>query len=76
MEDDNNYLDEIIAKAETFLGQGQNQKQTRSKTTRDFAYYQRLRRENKSQYYTSKIQKQLLEDRLKLGQDRFYGGSE
>jgi len=39
---------------------------------RDFAYYQKLRRENRSQYYTPKVQQQMMEDRMRLG-DRFGG---
>jgi len=37
---------------------------------RDFNYYQTLRRENRSLYYTPKIQQQMMEDRQRLG-DRF-----
>jgi hypothetical protein len=37
---------------------------------RDWSYYQKLRRENQSQYYTPKIQRQLMEDKKRLG-DRF-----
>lgn len=39
---------------------------------RDFSYYQKLRRENRSQYYTPKVQQQMMEDRMRLG-DRFGG---
>lgn len=39
---------------------------------RDFSYYQKMRRENRSQYYTPKIQQQMMEDRARLG-DRFGG---
>lgn len=39
---------------------------------RNFAYYQKLRRENRSQYYTPKVQQQMMEDRMRLG-DRFGG---
>lgn len=34
---------------------------------RDWGYYQNLRRENKSLYYTPKIQRQILEDKKRLG---------
>jgi hypothetical protein len=37
---------------------------------RDWSYYQKLRRENKSTYYTPKVQKQILEDKKRLG-DKF-----
>ena len=37
---------------------------------RDWSYYQKLRRENKSLYYTPKIQQQLMQDKLRLG-DKF-----
>lgn len=37
---------------------------------RDWAYYQKLRRENKSLYYTPKIQRQLFDDKARLG-DKF-----
>jgi hypothetical protein len=36
-------------------------------TDRDWAYYQKLRRENKTLYYTPKIQRQLMEDKSRLG---------
>lgn len=39
-------------------------------TDRDWAYYQKLRRENKSLYYTPKIQRQLMDDKKRLG-DKF-----
>mgnify|MGYP003112422356 CR=1 FL=1 len=39
-------------------------------TERNFDYYQRLRRENKSLYYTPRIQQQMFEDRIRLG-DKF-----
>lgn len=38
---------------------------------RDFDYYQKLRRENRSMYYSPKIQNMMLQDRNRLG-DRFY----
>ena len=34
---------------------------------RDFNYYQTMRRENRSLYYTPKIQQQMMEDRQRLG---------
>lgn len=37
---------------------------------RDWAYYQKLRKENKSLYYSPKTQQQLMADRLRLG-DKF-----
>ena len=39
-------------------------------TERDWSYYQKLRRENKNTYYTPKIQRQLMEDKVRLG-DKF-----
>ena len=39
-------------------------------TERDWSYYQKLRRENKNLYYTPKIQRQLMEDKVRLG-DKF-----
>lgn len=42
-------------------------------TERNFDYYQKLRRENKSQYYTPKVQQQMFEDRLRLGEK--FGGN-
>lgn len=38
---------------------------------RDFDYYQKLRKENRSLYYSPKIQNMMLQDRNRLG-DRFY----
>jgi len=38
---------------------------------RTFQYYQNMRRENKSLYYSPKIQRTLMEDRQRLG-DKFY----
>jgi len=38
---------------------------------RTFQYYQNMRKENKSLYYSPKIQRTLMEDRLRLG-DKFY----
>lgn len=38
---------------------------------RDFDYYQKLRKENRSLYYSPKIQNMLIQDRQRLG-DRFY----
>lgn len=37
---------------------------------RNWQYYQNLRRENKTLYYTPKVQQQLMEDRMRLG-DKF-----
>lgn len=39
-------------------------------TERNWAFYQKLRRENKNLYYTPKIQQQLMEDKMRLG-DKF-----
>jgi len=39
-------------------------------TERNWAYYQKLRRENKNLYYTPKVQQQLMEDKVRLG-DKF-----
>lgn len=39
-------------------------------TERNWTYYQKLRRENKNLYYTPKIQQQLIEDKMRLG-DKF-----
>ena len=39
-------------------------------TERDWSYYQNLRRDNRSLYYTPKIQRQLMEDKGRMG-DRF-----
>jgi len=39
-------------------------------TERDWSYYQKLRRENKNLYYTPKIQQQLMDDKMRLG-DKF-----
>ncbi len=38
---------------------------------RDFDYYQKLRKENRSLYYSPKVQNMLIQDRQRLG-DRFY----
>lgn len=37
---------------------------------RNWAYYQNLRRENPNQYYSPKVQQQLIQDRIKMG-DKF-----
>jgi len=34
---------------------------------RDWSYYQNLRRDNRSLYYSPKIQRQLMEDKSRLG---------
>lgn len=39
-------------------------------TERNWAYYQKLRRENKNLYYTPKVQQQLMDDKMRLG-DKF-----
>lgn len=36
-------------------------------TERNWSYYQKLRRENKNLYYTPKVQQQLMEDKMRLG---------
>lgn len=41
-------------------------------STRDFQYYQKLRRENSKLYYSPKIQNQMLKDRMDMGEERFY----
>ena len=38
---------------------------------RNFEYYQKLRRENRSKYNSTEVQKQMLQDRLEMG-DKFY----
>lgn len=38
---------------------------------RTFEYYQKLRKENKSLYYSPKVQRMLMDDRLRLG-EKFY----
>lgn len=38
---------------------------------RTFDYYQKMRKENKSLYYSPKVQRMLMDDRLRLG-DKFY----
>jgi len=40
-------------------------------TDRTFQYYQNMRKENKSLYYSPKIQRTLIEDRMRLG-EKFY----
>ena len=37
-------------------------------TERDWNYYQKLRRENRDLYYTPKVQQQLMQDKLRLGE--------
>ncbi len=37
---------------------------------RDWAYYQNLRKTNKQEYYSAEVQKQIIEDRIRLG-DKF-----
>lgn len=41
-----------------------------SSTERNWSYYQNIRRENPNQYYTPKVQQQLMKDKMRLG-DRF-----
>jgi hypothetical protein len=38
-----------------------------SSTERNWAYYQNLRRTNKHEYYTPKVQQQLMEDKMRMG---------
>ena len=38
--------------------------------TRDWQYYQKLRRENPNQYYSPKVQQQMIQDRMNMG-DKF-----
>ena len=40
-------------------------------TDRTFEYYQKMRKENKSLYYSPKVQRMLMDDRLRLG-EKFY----
>lgn len=42
---------------------------------RDFAYYQKLRKESKSRYYTPTVQNQMMRDIQALGEAAFYGRS-
>jgi hypothetical protein len=42
--------------------------------TRDFAYYNKLRKENKSLYYSPHIQMQMMRDAEAVGEDVFYRG--
>jgi hypothetical protein len=39
----------------------------KSSTERNWAYYQNLRRTNKHDYYTPKVQQQLMEDKMRMG---------
>lgn len=41
-----------------------------SSSERDWSYYQNLRRENKHLYYSPKVQQQLMEDKMRMG-DKF-----
>ena len=41
-----------------------------SSSQRDWSYYQKLRRENRNLYYTPKVQQQLMEDKMRMG-DKF-----
>jgi hypothetical protein len=44
---------------------------TNTGTDRTFDYYQKLRKDNKSLYYSPKVQRMLMEDRIRLG-EKFY----
>lgn len=44
---------------------------TSGSAERDFDYYQKIRKENRSMYYSPKIQNMMLQDRTRLG-DKFY----
>jgi len=44
---------------------------TSNTSERTFQYYQKMRKENKSLYYSPKVQRMLMDDRLRLG-DKFY----
>lgn len=54
----------------------QNQMNTAGVTSqsseRNWAYYQKLRRENKNAYYSSKVQNQMVQDRMTMGEQKFY----
>jgi len=39
-----------------------------SSTERNWSYYQKLRRENPNEYFTPKVQQQLMQDRIKMGE--------
>ena len=41
-----------------------------SSAQRDWSYYQKLRRENRNEYYSPKVQQQLMEDKMRMG-DKF-----
>ena len=60
-------IDTIIEQSEKLLGI------TPRKVKRDFAYYQNLRRNDKTKYYRRATQDQMIKDRLAQGQS-FYGG--
>jgi hypothetical protein len=40
---------------------------TQASSDRDWNYYQKLRKENRNQYYSPKVQQQILDDKLRLG---------
>ena len=44
---------------------------SQTNTDRTFEYYQKRRKENKSLYYSPKVQRMLMDDRLRLG-EKFY----
>ena len=60
----------------SLLGGGQRSEgaQTKGAETRNFAYYQKLRKENKGQYYNPKIQMQYMKDAEDMG-EAFYSNS-
>ena len=41
-----------------------------SSSQRDWSYYQKFRRENRNEYYSPKVQQQLMEDKMRMG-DKF-----
>ena len=61
--------DNVIKQAEELLGKESN---TRRKQVRNFHYYQDLRRKNKTKYYTSAVQREMMRDRMTLGAAAFY----
>ena len=61
------------ARTESVTTQSSIRTETFSNTTseRTFDYYQKMRKENKSLYYSPKVQRMLMDDRLRLG-EKFY----
>lgn len=57
-----------------------NEKPTQDTNPRNgpktYADYQKLRRENPSAYYSTKVQKKMMEDAEKLGKSRFMTGKD